>query len=269
MLFLSPGLTAYILIITAVLGMVMGSFAACAAERIAAGKSFLRGRSHCDACGHVLGPLDLVPVVSWLALKGKCRYCGAKIPARCVLTELLCGAAFVGVVRRYDVTLVAAQYLILTVLLLIVALVDYDTGLIPDGLLAAILIDFLAFSPFVKLGGVWKVYAAGLLSGFAAAGPLLLLVLIMDRILRKESMGGGDIKLFFVTGMFFPWQCVLFLLILSCLFGIVFALISQKTTGDPENPKAFPFGPAISAGVYVSLLTAQPAVSAYLKLFLH
>jgi leader peptidase (prepilin peptidase)/N-methyltransferase len=269
MLFLSPGLTAYILLITAVLGLVCGSFADCAAARIAAGQSFLRGRSHCDRCGHVLGPRDLVPVVSWLALKGKCRYCGAKISVRCPLTELLCAAAFVGVVLRYDVTLVAAQYLILTVLLEMVALVDYDTGLIPDELLAAILTDFLVFSPFVKLGGIWKVYGAGLLSGFAAAGPLLLLVLIMDRILRRESMGGGDIKLFFVTGMFFPWQCVLFLLILACLFGIVFALISQKTTGDPENPKAFPFGPAIAAGVYVSLLAAQPAVRAYLNLFLH
>lgn len=269
MVFFTPALTIYILIITIILGLVMGSFSACVADRIVSGDSFLRGRSHCDTCGHVLGARDLVPVISWLILKGKCRYCGTEISVRCPLTELICAAAFVGVVLRYDVTLVAAQYLILTVLLLIIALVDYDTGLIPNGLLAAILVDFLVFTPFVKMGGIWKVYARGLLSGLAGAGPLLLLVLIMDRILQRESMGGGDIKLFFVTGMFFPWQCVLFLLILSCIFGIVFALISQKTTGDPENPKAFPFGPAIAAGVYVSVLAAQPAVAAYLNLFLH
>lgn len=268
MLFLTPALTIYILTVTVILGLVMGSFAACAADRIAAGDSFLRGRSHCGACGHVLAPRDLVPLISWLALKGKCRYCGAEIPARCPLTELLCAAAFVGVVLRYDVTLLTAQYLILTVLLLIIALVDYDTGLIPNELLAAILVDFLVFSPFVKMGGIWRVYGRGLLSGFAAAGPLLLLVLIMDRMLQRESMGGGDIKLFFIAGMFFSWQCVLYLLILSCLFGIAFALISRKTTGDPENPKAFPFGPGIAAGVYVSLLSAQPAVAAYLRLFL-
>lgn len=269
MLFFSPALLAYVLLIAVLLGLAMGSFAACAADRIASGTSFLRGRSHCDACGHPLGARDLIPVISWLALKGKCRYCGAEIPARCPLAELLCAAAFVGVALRYGVTLAAVQYLILTVLLLIVALVDYDTGVIPNGLLAAILTDFIVFSPFVKMGGIWSVYARGLLSGLAAAGPLLLLVLMMDHILKRESMGGGDIKLFFVTGMFFPWQCVLFLLILSCLFGIAFALIFRKTTGDPSNPRAFPFGPAIAAGVYVSILAARPAVAAYLNLFLH
>lgn len=180
MLFFTPALTAYVLIVTVVLGLVMGSFAACAADRIASGGSFLRGRSHCDACGHVLAPRDLVPLLSWLALRGRCRYCGAKISARCPLTELICAAAFVGVVLRYGVTLVTARYLVLTVLLLMVALVDYDTGLIPDGLLIAILADFLIVTPFVDMGGIWRVYLKGLLSGLAAAGPLLLLVLLMD-----------------------------------------------------------------------------------------
>ena len=81
-------------------------------------------------------------------------------------------------------------------------------------------------------------------------------------------MGGGDIKFFFAAGLFFSWQSVLFLLIASCLLGILFALASGRTAGDPENPKAFPFGPAIAAGVYLSLLAAEPAMAAYLRLFL-
>ena len=267
MLHLSPALTAYILMVTAVLGLVMGSFAACMAGRIAVGESFLRGRSHCDACGHVLTPRDLVPVFSWLALRGKCRWCGTKISARCPLTELLCAALFVGVVLRYDVTLQSAQYLILTVLLLAIALVDCDTGLIPDRLLVAIAVDWLVFLPFLNGGALWENALRGLAGGAAAFLPLLILVLIMDRVLKRESMGGGDLKLFLVTGLFFSWQSVLFLLILSCILGVVFSLVSGKTTGDPENPRAFPFGPAIAAGVYLSLLAAQSAVSAYLSLF--
>ena len=267
MLYLTPALTAYILVLTAVLGLVMGSFAACVADRIAAGESFLRGRSHCDACGHVLTVLDMVPVFSWLALRGRCRWCGAKIPARCPMTELLCAALFVGVVLRYDVTLQSVQYLILTVLLLAIALVDYDTGLIPDGLLAAIAVDWLVFLPFLNGGALWKNVLRGLAGGAAAFLPLLLLVLLMDRVLKRESMGGGDLKLFLVAGLFFSWQCVLFLLILSCVLGVVFGLVSGKTAGDAENPKAFPFAPAIAAGVYLSLLAAQTVVSAYLSLF--
>ena len=75
MLHISFGITAYILFITFILGCCLGSFADCAAVRLVSGQSVLSGRSHCDSCGHVLGVLDLFPVLSWLLLKGKCRYC--------------------------------------------------------------------------------------------------------------------------------------------------------------------------------------------------
>ena len=81
-------LTIYILTITFILGCALGSFTDCLAGRMLAGASILKGRSHCDACGHVLGVPDLVPLFSWLCLRGRCRYCGAKIlsdrvPVRC------------------------------------------------------------------------------------------------------------------------------------------------------------------------------------------
>ena len=74
----------------AVFGAIMGSFLNCAADRSARGESFLTGRSRCDSCGHVLGPLELIPVVSWVLQRGKCRACGAPISIRCPVTELLC-----------------------------------------------------------------------------------------------------------------------------------------------------------------------------------
>jgi len=267
MLHLSAALTAYILTLTAVLGAVLGSFAACMAGRIAAGENWVSGRSRCDACGHVLGVRDLVPIFSWLFLKGRCRWCGARISIRCPLTEALCAAAFVGVVLRFDVTLLTVQSLILTVLLLAVALVDYDTALIPDQLLLAIFTDWLLFAPFVNNGLLWATVRRGLLGAVTASVPLLLLSVVMDRVLKKESMGGGDIKLFFVCGLFFSWRTALFLLIVSCILGIAFAVLSGKTAGDPENPKAFPFGPAVAAAAYVTLLAGESAVSAYLSLF--
>lgn len=265
MLHLTPGLTAYILILAAILGAVLGSFAACMAARISAEESFLTGRSRCAACGHTLSALDLVPVVSWLFLKGKCRYCGDSIPASCPVTELLCAAAFVALVWRYDVTLLTLEYAVFTVLLLAIALVDWETGLIPDQLLLAAVLNFVLFAGLegrfetTLVGGFW--------GGLALSAPLLALVLLMDRVLKRESMGGGDIKLFFVVGLYFSWREALFLLILSCVLGIVFALVSQKTTNDPENPKAFPFGPAIAAAAYLGLFAAQPVTTWYLGLF--
>lgn len=81
-------LTIYILMITFILGCALGSFTDCLAGRMLNGTSVLKGRSHCDACGHVLGVLDLVPLFSRLCLRGRCRYCGAKIPAVAFWTEL-------------------------------------------------------------------------------------------------------------------------------------------------------------------------------------
>lgn len=105
--------------------------------------------------------------------------------------------------------------------------------------------------------------------GSAAAGvPLLLLTLFMDHILKRESMGGGDIKFFFAVGLFFSWREILFLMIISCVLGIVFTLTLKKTTNDPTNPGAFPFGPAISAGTFIALLVAQPVMAAYFNLFI-
>ncbi|MCI2058997.1 MAG: prepilin peptidase, partial [Oscillibacter sp.] len=216
--------------------------------------------------GHELSAGDLIPVFSWLFLRGRCRYCGAKIPARCPVSELLCALAFLGVVLTVGVTPEAGRDLILTLLLLSVALVDYDTGLISDGLLAAIGADWLIFAPFMD-GGFRQTLKTGIPGALAASVPLLLLSLLMDRVLGRESMGGGDIKLFFVCGLFFPWQSILYFLIVSCVLGILFAAVSSRTVGDPENPKAFPFGPAIAAGAYLSLLTAEPAVAFYLSFF--
>lgn len=266
-IYLTPAILIYVLFVTFLLGAATGSFAECMAGRIAAGQNFIRGRSHCDSCGHVLSVKDLVPIFSWLFLKGRCRFCGAKISARCVWSELVCAAAFIGVVLRFDFSLLTLQYLILTTLLLAIALVDYDTGLIPNGLLLAIGVDWLLFTPFLNDGAFLQNVRSGVIGALTASVPLLLLSLMMDRLLKRESMGGGDIKLFFFAGLFFRWQEVLFLLIVSCILGILFFLITKKTVGDPENPKAFPFGPAIAAGVYLSLLTAEPFISFYLGFF--
>lgn len=267
-LYLSPFLTAYTLAVTVLLGASMGSFAACLSGRLAVGAPFLGTRSRCEACGHTLGARELVPVLSWLLQRGRCRRCGAAIPVRCLLVELLCAGLFAAVVLRFDLTFLTLQYLLLTTILLVIALVDFDTGIIPNRLVLAMLILWLAFLPLAPSGSVAEAARSGLLGALTASVPLLVLSLVMDRLLGRESLGGGDIKLFFAAGLFFSPLESLFVLILSCMLGLLFALFIRKTVNDPENPAAFPFGPAIAAAVYLGLLAAEPVVRVYLSLFL-
>ncbi len=266
-LYLSPFLTVYALTLTLLLGASVGSFAVCLAQRLAAGLPFLNSRSRCDACGETLRALELIPIFSWLWQRGRCRRCGAAIPLRCLLIELLCAGLFAALVLYFDLTLQTLQYLILTTVLLVLALVDFDAGIIPNGLNLAIFIIWLVFLPFTSGGNPAAAALTGLMGALAASAPLLALSLIMDRLLGRDSLGGGDIKLFFAAGWFFSAAESLFLLILSCILGIIFALLSGKTTRDPANPAAFPFGPAIAAAVYLALFAAAPAVGAWLSLF--
>ena len=263
---LSPFLAVYLTVIAALLGAVFASFGGCVASRLVSGESFVRGRSHCAACGHTLSPKDLVPVFSWLFLKGKCRYCGASVPAIYPVTEAMGAAFFALLLWRFGLTLVTLEYCILVILLLIVSLVDWESGLIPDRILLCAVGNFVILT-LVRGEGLAGL-GHGALSGLAVSIPLLILVLIMDKVLGRESMGGGDIKLFFVVGLYFSLRELLVVVILACVIGIVLALATQKTTGDEENPKAFPFGPAIALAAAAALLCAQPLTDWYLGLFM-
>lgn len=265
MLGLSPLLTAYIIVITVIVGLVMGSFANCMAMRIAAGESFIKGRSHCPGCAHTLAPRELIPVFSWLFQKGRCRSCGMKIPVRYPLSELMMALLFTGVVLFYDVTPKTFMFLILTVILVIAALVDYDEGIIPNAAVIAAIINFALFT-LISGGDILHNLLWGLIGGLSISLPLLLFVLIFEKIIKKESMGGGDIKLFFAIGLYFTWQVNLLMLIISCIIGITFYFIHNLVRPSSKG-KPFPFGPAICTACYICSLVGAGFVNFYLSLF--
>ncbi len=254
MLSLPPFFTAYILSIAALLGLVFGSFCNAWAWRIVRGESIVRGRSRCALCGHVLAPRDLVPLLSWLSLRGRCRYCGAPISPRYPAAELLSGAYYVSVVLRYGLTLDALRLLILGSLLLTASLVDLEVMELPDCLLLG-----GALSALLRLPGGWR---DALLGALAVAGPLLLLVLLADRLTGRETMGGGDVKLVALLGLHFGPAQTLLLLILACALGLLLGTAQKKAKGAP-----FPFGPALSLAAWLTALAGGPLVGWYLFLF--
>ena len=238
MLYADPFLTVY----CCLLGACMGSFLNCAAWRIVHGESVLHGRSHCDACGHVLAVRGLIPVVSYLAAHGRCRYCGAKLSRRHVLAEAVSALVFVTLLLHYDISLQALEGWCVAGILLVCSFADLEGYIIPDRFIAVGIVLFiitLFFAPQPLRRAL-----DGAIGGLAVAGCVLLLVLGMEKLLGREAMGGGDIKLLFLTGLFLGWKRNLLCLVTACVIGIVWGLLQKKTgrrRGHPVGPQHRPW----------------------------
>lgn len=247
----------YFLVLTGVLGLVMGSFCNAWAWRLANNEKITHGRSHCTSCGHTLSPLDLVPLFSWLFLKGRCRYCGEKISARYPITELISMLIYLTALLRFGFSLDTVRFMLLGSFLLTASLVDIDIMEIPDRLLL-----FSSFAALLRLAVNADAWKPMLLGFFGVSVPLLIVVLIMEYIIKRTAMGGGDIKLIAVLGLHFGILQTLYLLIISCFVGLAAAFLSGRGAG-----KEFPFGPSIAIAAWITMLTGQQVITAYLSLF--
>ena len=240
MLRLTPFITVYCCTLAALLGACLGSFLNCMAWRMVHGESVLRGRSHCDVCGHVLGARDLIPVVSYVLSGGRCRYCGAKLSARHVWGEAVSAAVFVSLLLQYDISLQVLEAWGMACILLACAFADLEGYIIPDRLIAVGIVLFIV-SLFFAENPATRVLN-GLLGGVGVAGAVLLLVLWTEKRSGRETMGGGDIKLLFLVGLFLGWQRALLCLILACLLGIGTGLC---LAGREGSPPPFPGDPPL------------------------
>ena len=296
MLLETPMIATYAAVVATLLGLVMGSFLNCLAWRMTHGESVLHGRSHCTSCGHVLGPADLVPVLSWVFSRGRCRYCGERVSWRYPATEVLCAVMYLSIVLCYGPTLQAIELIAFASVLLVLSLTDLDDYIIPNATIVAAILIRVAYLVAVGAtggGNTLELLRDAAIGGVAVAVPVLLLALVMDHVLGRESLGGGDVKLLFVAGMYFGWQQCLFLIVVACVLGLVFSLLGQRgtpefadsavqadaadpanadvTDGEPEPPAnahLIPFGPSIAAACWITMLVGEPVLRWYLGLFL-
>lgn len=239
MLYTAPAITIYSCFIAALLGACMGSFLNCAAWRIVHGESVLRGRSHCDVCGHVLAPRDLVPVFSYVFSHGRCRYCGAKLSPRHAVGEAVAALVFVSLLLRYDISLRTLEAWAVACLLLACAFADLEGYIIPDRFIVVGVVLFIVTLFFVPDPG--KRALDGLIGGVA--------------------VGGGDIKLLFLTGLFLGWQKNLLCLLLACVVGILWGLVRAK-----RGQQGLPWGPGIALAAWCAALFGQNLIDWYLSL---
>jgi len=246
----------FCVIMAACFGAVAGSFLNCVAWRIVHGEPFVSGRSRCPHCHHVLGPLELIPVFSWLAQKGRCRSCGERISVRYPLTELAFALVTVLCLLRFDLTALFVRNLVFLGCLFLLTLTDLDAMIIPDGCHIVALVAWLAALPFVGMGR--REIIIHVAAGVALGGGLLLVSLIMDKIMGRDTLGGGDIKLLAVVGLYLGPIGALFALVLACVIGLLFHAL-----GRGEGARPFPFGPSIAVAAAAMLLYGAPLVAWY------
>lgn len=253
-------IAAYLCFWLAVFGAALGSFLDCAASRWAAGERMFAGRSKCAACGHVLSAVDLIPVAGYALRRGKCRYCGEKIPPDCLWAELAGAAALACVGWRFGPSLELGQWGIFAGLLLALSLADGHKRVIPDRLLLLLAGNRLLW--LFALGEDWSTAGRSILAAWAVPAVLLALVLLAERLLGREVMGGGDIKLLFVLGLYLSWAQLLLALLAGCLVGLGYAALAGK-----RGKTAVAFGPFLAAGALMTLCWGDGLIQWYFGLF--
>ena len=252
-------------------GLVFGSFLNCAGMRIAAGEDFVHGRSHCMSCGHTLSAADLVPVASYLFLRGRCRYCGEKMSARYPITELAFGLLSLGFFLRFGESVLFFRNWFLAGALFLLSIVDIESFQIPDGCLIAGALCWLVseIARAVLSPETWSLKAAALHvgAGLFWGGAMLFFSLVMDHILGRESLGGGDVKLFALMGLYLGFAQGLFLLFLSSVLGLCFAAV-ERVLGRHSSSSRIPFGPAVSAAGCIMLAFGEQIADWYFGFFI-
>lgn len=249
----------FINLIVIVVGLCFGSFATALAHRIPADQSVgikdPKARSACPHCRHVLKVIDLVPLFSWLSTRGRCRYCGQGISASYPLTELCVLLACL--ITYWIKGLSPDLFFIIAAIPFFAALwlIDLRTMLLPNILmlilagigLARLLFKALIFKDTPDLDMILSY----LIDVVIFAALAWALGFVMEKILKKEALGMGDVKFFALAGLWLGLSQLAAFCLLSGLFGILFMVIFRKKQG--AGP--FPFGPALIMALFVLLWT--------------
>lgn len=239
------------------MGMIIGSFLNVVIHRVPKGESIVAPRSHCPECNYVLGPLDLVPVFSFLLLKGRCRKCSAQISFRYPLVELLTGGVFFLILSQGSGSIEdRLLQMIFVAALISLALIDSDTMLLPDVIVYPLIVlgiirGFLPGAPEI---------GESLLSAAGAVGGFGLIALVYP-----QGMGWGDVKLAAALGTFLGFPHILMGVFFASAFGSI-AGVTGILLKKEGMKKQIPFGPYLAAGAFIAMIWGDAIFSWYLTL---
>ena len=217
--------------------------------------SIARPRSRCPACGHQLAWHENLPVVGWLRLKGRCSACSARISPRYPVVELATAAMFAAIAWRFDAQPTTLLWSAFAAVLLALALIDWDTTLLPDALTLPLL-----WAGLVAAALGWTIALPAAIWGSVAGYLSLWSVYWLFKLATgKEGMGYGDFKLLAALGAWLGWQMIVPLLLLASVIGAVVG-VGMKLTATLREGRYVPFGPFLAGAGLVVMLAGAPTV---------
>ena len=255
-----------------IFGSLIGSFLNVCIHRMPLGESIVRPRSHCPKCKKIIRWYDNIPFISYLALRGRCRFCKEKISLRYFLIELLTAAVFLIFYSRYGISFNLFYYAVFSCGLIVATFVDIQHRIIPDeisvggivlGLVLNLIKTYLLPAHYYLLP-----ILDSLLGVIIGAGIIWLTGFLFDlvyfKLLKKgpiqgetESMGGGDVKLLAMIGAFLGWKIAILTFFLAPVFGAIIGVINLVTTKD----HTIPYGPFLSLAAFISIFWFQQIIN--------
>lgn len=252
-------------------GLFFGSFFLVVIDRFSSGSSFLIGRSTCEFCKHVLSPLDLIPVLSFVYLQGRCRYCHKKLSLIYPLFEILTGLLFASIpfLLLFQATVPITQVsgfitllytLYVVSVFLVITGIDIKIGIIPFVIVLPAFAIALLYRIFMAPETVW----IALLSAFISFGSFLMLHIVT----KGRGMGFGDVVLAGYLGLLLSFPSIVPSLYIAFLTGAVVSLILILTGRKKMKGSTIPFGPFLVFGAFIGYFWGEAFYTLFFRLFL-
>ncbi|MCX5777173.1 MAG: prepilin peptidase [Candidatus Firestonebacteria bacterium] len=243
-------------VLVALFGLIIGSFLNVCIYRIPKNLSIVFPNSHCPKCKKEINWYDNIPIVSFLMLLGRCRYCKTKISKKYLIVEVLVGILFLISYRNFGLSTEFISSIIFISFLVVIALIDLKTGYIYDITVVPLAIIGFVFSLFIPDRSLLQS-----LSGFAVGGSIFLAIYYISLWLYgQEGMGMGDVKLAAVLGVFLGWKNTALMIVVSFVIGgiisVCLLLLKKKRRMDPV-----PFGPFLVLGTFITVFAGDRLIN--------
>ncbi|MGL4572207.1 MAG: prepilin peptidase [Clostridium sp.] len=242
------------------LGAIIGSFLNVCIFRIPKEESIAFPPSHCGNCNTKLKGKDLVPVLSYILLKGRCRYCKDKVSIQYPIIEGFTGILFMILYLKYGLTLALLSYISLTSILIVIGIIDYKTQYVyTSNIITGIIFGII----FVALSFILGERVDLINVALGAFIPALILAVI---VWTTNAMGWGDVEIIFMTGIFLGLKLNLLNLFISIVLGgsyAIYLMLCRKKSGKEEMA----FGPYIAVATYITILFGEQILNWYMGTF--
>ncbi|MEG1528242.1 MAG: prepilin peptidase [Clostridia bacterium] len=250
-----------IYILVGITGACFGSFANVLIYRLPNNMSIVSPDSHCVSCNHPISWYDNLPIISYIILRGRCRYCKAKFSPRYMIVELLTAILFCLALMWFGINYYTIIVCLALVTMLAIFFIDWEHQIIPDSLVIALLVCGIASMFFSNV--VWWER----LVGFAGCGLILFLIgLLTSKIAKKDALGFGDVKLVAVCGLLVGYKAGLLAIFMASVFAGIY-LLFIKIVKKQSIDKPFGFAPFLTLAFAICMFFGDIIVKWYFGLF--